>query len=184
MSEAPKDRSIPEFLTHFEAIPDPRQAAKVIYPLNEIFLLVLCAVISGADGWTSVALYGRKKLDFLRRFLPFKDGTPSHDQLGILFSRLDPEALQNSFTNWVASQGNRLNGAAALKMGKNRQIDTSSPRECAPCSRFVLKIYAKIHSVDCPGLQACLTCLKAWSRLTARRFGDPSTARRTRVRST
>ena len=127
MSEAPKDRPIPEFLTHFEAIPDPRQAAKVTYPLNEIFLLVLCAVISGADGWTSVALYGRKKLDFLRRFLPFKDGTPSHDQLGILFSRLDPEALQNSFTNWVASLPDMLEGVVAVD-GKalRRSFDSTS----------------------------------------------------------
>ncbi|MCP3972535.1 MAG: transposase family protein, partial [Rhodobacteraceae bacterium] len=47
-------------------IDDPRQAAKVLFPLEEIFLLVLCAVISGADGWSSIALYGRKKVDFLR----------------------------------------------------------------------------------------------------------------------
>jgi len=75
----------PSFLTHFGGIEDPRQQAKVTYPLNEIFLLVLCAVISGAEGWTSIALYGEKKLKFLRRFLPFKDGTPSHDQLGTFF---------------------------------------------------------------------------------------------------
>ena len=33
----------------------------------------------------SIALYGQKKLELLRRFLPYENGTPSHDQLGILF---------------------------------------------------------------------------------------------------
>ena len=97
MAHTRKDRTTPDFLTHFEAVEDPRQAAKVAYPLDEVLLLVLCAVISGAYGWTSIALYGEKKLQFLRRFLPFKHGTPSHDQLGILFSRLDMEAFQRCF---------------------------------------------------------------------------------------
>ena len=87
----------PVFLDYFEEVDDPRQAAKVLYPFEEILLLVLCAVISGADNWTSIALYGQKKLDLLRRFLPFADGTPCHDQLGILFSRLDMEQFQQCF---------------------------------------------------------------------------------------
>ena len=83
MSCTPNDPTAPAFLTHFQAVEDPRQEGKVLYPLEEILLLVLCGVISGADGWTSIALYGQKKLELLRRFLPFESGTPSHDQLGI-----------------------------------------------------------------------------------------------------
>ena len=83
MSCTPNDPTAPAFLTHFQAVGDPRQQGKVLYPLEEILLLVLCGVISGADGWTSIALYGQKKLEVLRRFLPFESGTPSHDQLGI-----------------------------------------------------------------------------------------------------
>ena len=84
----------PDFLTHFEEIEDPRQATKIVYPLDEVLLLVPCAMISGAQGWTSIALYGKKKLPLLRRFLPFEAGTPSHDPLGILFSKLDTEQFQ------------------------------------------------------------------------------------------
>jgi len=129
MSQAPQDHVTPSFLTHFGGIEDPRQQAKVTYPLNEIFLLVLCAVISGAEGWTSIALYGEKKLKFLRRFLPFKDGTPSHDQLGILFSRLDMEAFQRCFIAWVASLHETLEGVVAID-GKTlrRSFDTNSPK--------------------------------------------------------
>ena len=56
------------------------------YPLDEILLLVLCAVLAGANCWVEIAKFGDKKLDFLRRFRPFKNGTPSHDQLGDVFS--------------------------------------------------------------------------------------------------
>lgn len=127
MSRARKDLTTPDFLTHFECVEDPRQEAKVTYPLDEVLLLVLCAVISGADGWTSIALYGEKKLEFLRRFLPFKDGTPSHDQLGILFSRLNMEAFQRCLITWIASLHETLEGVVAID-GKTlrRSFDTSS----------------------------------------------------------
>ena len=72
------DRPI-EFLKSFADLEDPRQQAKVLYPLEEILLLCLCAVISGADCWGEVALYGQQRLAFLRRFLLFRHGVPSHD---------------------------------------------------------------------------------------------------------
>ena len=114
MSPAEKEDYTPEFLKHFARMDDLRQEAKVTYPLDEVFLLVLCAVVSGADGWTSIALFGAKKLELLRRFLPFKDGTPSHDQLGILFSRLDIEAFQRCFAEWIASLHDVLDGVVAI----------------------------------------------------------------------
>ena len=123
----PNDSTAPVFLTHFQSVEDPRQQGKVLYPLEEIFLLVLCGVISGADGWTSIALYGQKRLEFLRRFLPFENGTPSHDQLGILFSRLDMEEFQSCFISWVASLNETLEGVVAVD-GKTlrRSFDTNS----------------------------------------------------------
>ncbi|MFV0474098.1 MAG: transposase family protein, partial [Pikeienuella sp.] len=36
-------------LDHFSALDDPRQAGKVVYPLPEILLLILCGVMAGAD---------------------------------------------------------------------------------------------------------------------------------------
>ena len=127
MSCTPNDSTAPAFLTHFQAVEDPRQEGEVLYPLEEILLLVLCGVISGADGWTSIALYGQKKLELLRRFLPYENGTPSHDQLGILFSRLDMEVFQSCFISWVASLNETLEGVVAAD-GKTlrRSFDSSS----------------------------------------------------------
>src|SRR5262249_30424684 len=40
--------------------------------------------------------------EFLRRFRPFAEGTPSHDALGELFAVLDAEQFQSCFIAWVA----------------------------------------------------------------------------------
>ncbi len=56
------------FLEYFRDFPDPRQAGKVVYPLDEILLLCLLAVLAGAEGFTDIARFGTKKLELLRRF--------------------------------------------------------------------------------------------------------------------
>ena len=77
------------FLNHFKDLPDPRQPGKVVYPLEEVLLLCLLAVLSGAETIVDIAMFGEKKLALLRRFRRFRDGTPSHDQLGDIFATLD-----------------------------------------------------------------------------------------------
>jgi len=86
----------------FAALTDPRQVAKVLYPLPEILLLLLCATLAGADDVVETELWGEQNLPFLRRFLPFTRGVPSHDTLGDLLARLDPELFRDCFAAWVA----------------------------------------------------------------------------------
>jgi predicted transposase YbfD/YdcC len=91
------------FLVHFEDLEDPRQAGKVIYPLDEVLLLCLLAVLAGSETIIDIARFGEKKRDLLRRFRPFRDGTPSHDQLGTLLASLEAEQFQECFVAWVAA---------------------------------------------------------------------------------
>ena len=37
-------------LQHVSSLKDPRQNAKVLYPLDEIVLLLVCATVAGCDG--------------------------------------------------------------------------------------------------------------------------------------
>jgi predicted transposase YbfD/YdcC len=91
------------FLYYFRGLPDPRQAGKVVYRLNEVLLLSLLAVLAGAESFTDIARFGEKKLVLLRRFLPFAGGTPPHDRLGDIFATLDAQAFQRCFADWVAA---------------------------------------------------------------------------------
>jgi predicted transposase YbfD/YdcC len=97
------------FLEYFRDLPDHRQRGKVTYPLDEVLLLCLLAVLGGAETFVDIARFGEKKIGFLRRFRPFRDGTPSHDHLGDIFATLDAEAFQRCFVAWVAA----LTGAPA-----------------------------------------------------------------------
>lgn len=97
------------FLYYFKDMPDPRQRGKIIYPLSEVLLLCLLAVLGGAETFVDIARFGEKKLALLRRFRPFRDGTPSHDQLGDIFATLDAREFQRCFVAWVSA----LTGAPA-----------------------------------------------------------------------
>jgi predicted transposase YbfD/YdcC len=88
-------------LDHFSALEDPRQQAKVLHLLPEIILLLLCGTLAGADDFVEIALWGEEHLAFLRRFLPYRHGIPSHDTLGAVIAALDPELFQACFTGWV-----------------------------------------------------------------------------------
>jgi predicted transposase YbfD/YdcC len=102
------------FLNHFKDLPDPRQRGKVMYPLEEVLLLALLAVLAGAESFVDIARFGCKKLELLRRFRPFLDGTPSHDHLGDIFAALDAEQFQRCFVAWVDSLIGVPSGVVAI----------------------------------------------------------------------
>ena len=88
-------------LDHFSALQDPRQAWKVIYPLPEIMLLILAATMASAEDFVEIEEWGGEQLDFLRTFLPYANGIPSHDALNDLVNALDPELFKACFSSWV-----------------------------------------------------------------------------------
>ena len=117
MEDATDDAAFDEtvvFIRYFNNLKDPRQRGKVTYPLDEILLLCLLAVLAGAECFTEIALFGVKKLELLRRFRPFKDGTPAHDHLGDILATLDAEQFQRCFAAWVAAMTGAPAGVIAI----------------------------------------------------------------------
>ena len=102
------------FLSYFKDLPDPRQRGKIVYPLDEVLLLCLLAVLAGSETFVDIARFGDKKLDLLRRFRPYRDGTPSHDHLGDIFATLDAEQFQRCFVAWVAAVTGVPSGVVAI----------------------------------------------------------------------
>ena len=90
-------------LDHFSALSDPRQAGKVAYPLPEILLVVLCGTLAGGQNIVEITQWGGRKLEFLRRLLPFRRGVPSHDTLNDVMNALDARSFSDCFTTWVDS---------------------------------------------------------------------------------
>ena len=90
-------------LKHFSAIEDEREPWRVLYPLREVLLLVVCGTIAACDDFDEVAAWGKHHLDFLRRFAPFHHGIPCERWLRILLNRIDPILFKRCFESWVAA---------------------------------------------------------------------------------
>lgn len=75
----------------------------MVYPLDEILLLSLLAVLAGAETFTAIAQFGKDKLDLLRGLRRFANGAPDHDRLGEVFAALDAERFQKCFVAWMAA---------------------------------------------------------------------------------
>src|SRR3546814_10743641 len=58
MSGLPSSRSI---LDHFSALRDHREQWRVLYPLREVLLLVLCATLSGMEDFVEIRLWGQHR---------------------------------------------------------------------------------------------------------------------------
>ena len=88
-------------LDHFSSLDDPRQRGKVVYPLPEIMLVILCATLAGAEDFVEIRQWGRQKLRFLRTILPFARGIPSHDTLNDVMNALPGGLFSEMFAAWV-----------------------------------------------------------------------------------
>ncbi len=71
-------------LERFSSLPDFRVDLHKLYPLPDILPLVVCAVLSGAEGWEAMEEFGKEKLDWLRTFA---NGIPSHDCIATVHHR-------------------------------------------------------------------------------------------------
>jgi predicted transposase YbfD/YdcC len=95
----PKRRQ--SLMEHFSSVDDPREGWRVLYPLRELLLVVLCATLAGMEDFVEIKLWGDQRLDFLRRFYPFERGVPSHDTLNDVINAIDPQVFKACFIAWV-----------------------------------------------------------------------------------
>jgi predicted transposase YbfD/YdcC len=119
------------FPSHFKDLKDPRQQGKITYPLEEILLLCLLAVLAGAETIVDISLFGCKKRELLRRFRRFEDGTPAHDHLGDILAALDAEQFQRCFVTWVVAMTGVPEGVVAID-GKTVRRSGRKKRGQAP----------------------------------------------------
>jgi len=90
-------------LDHFGDVGDPREAAKVKFPLREVLFLVTCATIAGCDDYDEIAAWGDHHLGFLRRYSEYFFGVPKEDWLRVVLNRIDPALFEACFTAWATA---------------------------------------------------------------------------------
>lgn len=107
-----------DLVSHLSKVEDPRWDKNKLYPLDEILLLCICAIISGAEGWKDIAEFGRNKLNWLRKFLKFRNGIPSEDCIAWVMAKLSPKAFQKCFVDWAQSIAELTDGEVVNIDGK------------------------------------------------------------------
>jgi predicted transposase YbfD/YdcC len=118
------EKPLQEFLVsasiveHFAPLEDPRIDRNKRHELIDIVLLTICAVVSGADGWEAIEDFGQEKLDWLRRFVPFRNGVPSHDCIANVVSRLSPKGFQACLLSWTGAVAHVIDGEVIAVDGK------------------------------------------------------------------
>ena len=105
-------------LKYFSQMRDPRVERTREHLLEEILLLTIAAVLSGANSWNEIEDYAHAKQEWLQGFLRLPGGIPSHDTFNRVFSLLDPAELDNSFLSWVRSMAKPTAGEVVAIDGK------------------------------------------------------------------
>ena len=107
----------------FKGISDPRVLDNQSYPLIYLLIMILAAVIAGANAIAQIHQYICVKIDIFRRLLGIEQ-PPGYLVLWWLLVRLDSQKLQEAFLHWmkelpteikeriIAIDGKRLNGAS------------------------------------------------------------------------
>ena len=108
----------------FSTLVDPRRD-NARHSFIDILTIALFAVVCGADGWVAVVAYAKAKEPWLKTFLTLESGLPSHDTFGRVFAKLNPDAFEECFRNWIKALVDLSAGALS---GKAVAIDGKSIR--------------------------------------------------------
>lgn len=101
---------ISKVICYFSTMSDYRVNRTKSHSLENIIFITIAAVICGADGWNSIAQFGKAKRDWLSQFLDLSNGIPSHDTFNRFFSLLDPAIFEECFMKWISSLSQIIKG--------------------------------------------------------------------------
>jgi predicted transposase YbfD/YdcC len=112
---------------HFTELTDPRRR-KVMYPLMNIVVIAVCAVICGADDFVAIAEFGEKKRRWFARFLDLRNGIPSHDRFNAVVAAIKPAEFEKCLLNWITALQDITDGQIVAIDGKTlrRSFDAAS----------------------------------------------------------
>jgi predicted transposase YbfD/YdcC len=84
------------------------------YTLQELLFLTLSSVVSGCNTWESISEFGNLKIDWFKKYFPYKYGIPSHDTLGAFFSAFDKKQFSTFFIDFTQKLANKDSRVIAI----------------------------------------------------------------------
>lgn len=114
---------------HFAELTDPRRREGT-FPLINIVVIAVCAVICGADDFVAIAQFGRLKKKLLEKFLDLSAGIPSHDRFNAILGALKPAEFEKCLLRWITALHEITDGQVIAIDGKTlrRSFDAASSK--------------------------------------------------------
>ena len=91
------------FIECFGDLKDKRINRTKLHVLLDIVALTLFAIMSGAQTFEEIELFGDLHIVWLKQYLLLPNGIPSHDTIRRVLGFLDHQQLIKCFINWITS---------------------------------------------------------------------------------
>lgn len=92
---------------HFATLDDPRVERTKLHPLLNLATIAICAVLTGAESWDDIELFGGIRAEWIASVLVLPHGIPSHDTFTSVFAALDRSAVPHPLPAVDAGRGRR-----------------------------------------------------------------------------
>ena len=119
-----------------EGIEDTRRSRSVIYPLHEVLIIMLLAVICGATSYAKVEMFGKSKKEWLGTFLELENGIPDACTFRNVIKEIDTQKLHEIFCEWMKSVARELFGVVAIDGKQARRTKDAKKRPLHVVSAF------------------------------------------------
>ena len=105
---------------YFEEVSDSRQSWKVKHNLQEMIMMVICAVTAECEAWYQIEHYCKSKAEWFKKKLKLKlkNGIPSHDTFERTFAMINPKEFEAGFQRWIGETVKLIKGETVSIDGK------------------------------------------------------------------
>jgi len=86
----------------FKDVEDPRAVDNQGYRLVDLLIIIVCAILAGANTITDIHTYAQVKIGMFQQLLQMSTA-PSYDVFWWLLTRLNPKQVESSFVHWIQS---------------------------------------------------------------------------------
>lgn len=132
-----------------EGIEDTRRQHSVMYPLHEVLIIMLLAVICGATSYAKVEMFGKSKRQWLEGFLKLEYGIPDACTFRNVIKEIDTQKLHIIFCEWMKSVVSELTGVIAIDGKTARRTHDKTKRPLHVVSAFSHECELVIGQLAC-----------------------------------
>lgn len=119
-----------------KGIEDTRRKNSVMYPLHEVLIIMLLAVICGATSYAKVEMFGKSKKEWLGTFLKLESGVPDACTFRNVIKEIDTQKLHTLFCEWMKSVVKEIKGVVAVDGKQARRTKDGQKKPLHVVSAF------------------------------------------------